>query len=161
MTAACALLFAPPASMSEEASRSEDMLILDAGAAGEKELAGGSTRLGPALGIEIEAIESRLEVELGAARFEQNGSTVWNVDLSFKKPWRLSERLEIMPGLGPTWEHANARQGQVNFWGIEGVVDLFFWCGRRLGLFVEPAYGVGFNGGGRSLGLTAGVFTSI
>lgn len=147
--------------MGEERSEEEkSLLIFEAGAAGEQELSERGN-FGPAIGLEIEPIEDWLEIELGASRFRKAGTTVWDLDMAFKKPWRLSPTLEVMPGIGPTWEH-NSGSGHADTWGAEAVLDLFFWHSRRVGWFVEPAYGVAFDVGHRKFfGITAGMFVAI
>jgi hypothetical protein len=135
--------------------------IVEAGATGERELSEGSTHFGPALGVEIEPIENWLEIEFGAARLRNSGATVWDLDLALKKPFRLSDDLEIMPGIGPTWEHTNRPGERATNWGAQAVVDLFFWHNRRCGLFVEPAYGVAFADGRKSVTITAGIFVAV
>ncbi len=144
--------------------RSEDdksPLIFEVGAAGERDLSERSTRFGPAVGLEIEPVEDWLEIELGASRFRRSGATVWDLDMPFKKPWRLSPTLEVMPGIGPTWER-NSAGGHADTWGAEAVLDLFFWHSRRVGWFVEPAYGVAFDAGhSKFFGITAGLFVAI
>ena len=150
------------ATMGEEpAGEEKSPLILEAGAAGEQELSERRTHFGPAVGLEIEPIEDWLEIELGASRLRKAGATVWDLDLAFKKPWRLSPTLEVMPGIGPTWEHTSA-SGHADAWGAEAVLDLFFWHSRRVGWFVEPAYGVAFDvGHSKFFGITAGLFFGI
>lgn len=158
-----ALFVIPYPAMGAEPPEEEHPLIVEVGAAGERELAaGGSTHVGPSVGFEIEPIESWLEIELGASRFRDGRATVWDLDLPFKKPFRLSETLEVMPGLGPTWEHSNRTGERASTWGGEVVVDFFFWRSRRVGWFIEPAYGVAFAEGHKtSATITAGFFAAI
>jgi hypothetical protein len=159
---AAMLQLTPSLVVGEERSEEERALIFEIGATGEREVSEGSTHFGPAVGLEIEPIENWLEVEIGASRFSNGGATAWDLDLPFKKPWRLSETIEVMPGLGPTWAHTNRTGERANTWGAEAVVDLFFWRTRRIGWFVEPAYGVAFAAGhAKSLTITAGFFVAI
>jgi hypothetical protein len=155
------LSLVPTGAIGAEYSGENDRLILEAAASGEHDLSDGSTHFGPSVGLEVEPIEDWLEVELGASRFSKAGATVWGLDMAFKKPWRLSPTLEVMPGIGPTWEH-NSGSGHADTWGAQAVLDLFFWHSRRVGWFVEPAYGVAFDTGhGKSFGITAGLFVAI
>jgi hypothetical protein len=73
----------------------------------EKQI-GGAEMSGPAVGLELETepIENWLKIELEASAVRDGSSTTWDLDLQFKKPWRVREHLEITPGIGPTWEHA-------------------------------------------------------
>ena len=115
--------------------------------------------MGPAVGIEIEPIENWLEVELGASIYRSQGATDWELELPFKKPFRLSDTIEVMPGLGPTWAHT---PGGPTVWGSEAVIDLFFWGSKRFGWYLEPSYGITFgNGNKKSAALTAGFFFAI
>jgi hypothetical protein len=103
-----------------------------------------------------------VRVELGASRLRNSGATVWDLDLPFKKPWRLSSNVELMPGVGPSWEHTNVAGERTSTLGAEAVLELFVWRNRRFGWFVEPAYGVAFAAGhARSFSLTVGIFTAI
>jgi hypothetical protein len=114
------------------------------------------------VGLEIEPIEDQLEIELGASHFRPSGATVWDVDVTFKKPWRLAESLEVLPGIGPTWEHTSQASARTNTWGAEVVVDFFFWRGRRWGWYAESAYGVAFaSGNARSATITIGLFANV
>jgi len=143
-------------------SESEHIAVLEAAAALEHELGGGGTQLGPALGVEVEPIENWLEIELGAARFRSVGSTLWDLDLALKKPLRLSDSVELMPGIGPTWEQTSGAGQHGGPWGAEAVLDLFIWQSRRFGWFLEPAYGfTPGSGANRSLMVTAGLFLAI
>lgn len=155
------LLLSPLPASADERSDEEHMIVVEAGAAGEHDLSDGSTYFGPALGVEVEPIENWLELEFGASRFRETGATVWDFDLPVKKPFRLSDDLEVMPGMGPTWEHTSQPGEQAGSWGAEAVVDLFFWHGRRGGLFLEPAYGVAFADGRKSLTITVGIFVAV
>lgn len=85
----------------------ESRLIVEIGGAGERDQSEGRNHFGPAVGVEIEPIENWLEIEFRASRVRSGGSTVVDLDLPLKKPFRLSETIEIMPGLGPTLEHTN------------------------------------------------------
>jgi hypothetical protein len=154
--------FMPSPAPAAERSEEERGVIVEVGATAERELSDGSTHFGPAVGLEIEPIEDYLEIELGASRLRNNGATVWDLDLVFKKPWRLSQKVEVMPGLGSTWEHTGRVGERANTFGAEAVLDLFFWHSRRVGWFVEPAYGLAFaNGNKKFLTITAGVFATI
>jgi hypothetical protein len=168
--AATALLVAmaalqPNPSMAVDSGRSEEdhALIIEVGAAGERELSStGSTHAGPAVGLEAEPIENWLEIELGAATFRDSGARVWDVDIPLKKPFRISETLEVMPGVGPTWEHTNRTGERADTFGGELVIDFFIWSSRRMGWFIEPAYGVAFAQGHKtSATITAGFFAAI
>jgi hypothetical protein len=73
--------------------------VLELGAAAEREISERASHLGPAVGIEVEPIENWLEIELGATTYKARGATDWELELPFKKPFRLTSSVEMMPGL--------------------------------------------------------------
>ena len=162
--ALCALLeFGPAIAATDEAGEQEDhLVILELGATGERELSEHTSHIGPAVGMEIEPIENWLEIELGASTYTSQGTRNWEIELPFKKPFRLSDTIEVMPGLGPTWAHTTQPGQQSSSWGIEGVIDLFFWHRKRFGWFLEPSYGIALgNGNKKSVGVTGGLFLAV
>jgi hypothetical protein len=101
--ALCALLeFAPAISATDEGAEQDHLVILELGASGEREISEHTSHIGPAIGLEIEPIENWLEIELGASTYRSQGARNWEIELPFKKPFRLSSTIEVMPGLGPT-----------------------------------------------------------
>jgi hypothetical protein len=56
-----------PVAAAQEAGEAEHTLIFEAGAAGERNVRGGSANFGPALAVEVTPIEEWLEIEAGAA----------------------------------------------------------------------------------------------
>ncbi len=114
------------------------------------------------MGLEFEPIEDQLEIEIGASRLRTDGATVWDLDLAFKKPFRLSDSVELMPGLGPTWEHNSRVGSRSGPWGAQVVFDLFFWQTRKMGWFVEPGYGITLTDShARFASITVGVFALL
>jgi hypothetical protein len=98
--------FAPMLEAAAEESEANDhVAVLELGATGEREITENTSHLGPAVGIEIEPIENLLEIEFGASTYRSQGATNWELELPFKKPFRLSGTIEVMPGVGPTWSH--------------------------------------------------------
>lgn len=135
--------------------------VIELAFTGERELSEHSSHLGPAIGIEVEPIENWLEIEFGASTFRSRGARNWELELPFKKPFRLSSSLEIMPGLGATWNHTS-QAGAGNPWGAEVVLDVFIWRTKRIGWYLEPSYGISFgNGNQRSVSLTGGLFFAV
>jgi hypothetical protein len=161
--ALCALLEGAPAiAATEEGTEQDHLVILELGAAGEREISEHTSHIGPAVGLEIEPIENWLEIELGASTYRSQGARNWEIELPFKKPFRLSSTIEVMPGLGPTWTHTTQPGAQSSTWGAVVVIDLFVWRTRRLGWFLEPSYGIALgNGNKKSVGLTGGVFFAV
>jgi len=159
----CVLLpFAPVLAATDDGEGPEHVAVLELGATGEREISERTSHIGPAVGIELEPIENWLEVELGASTYRSRGATNWEFDLAFKKPFRLSSTVELMPGLGPTWTHTTQPGERAGSWGAEAVIDLFVWRSKRFGWFLEPSYGVApGNGSKKSVALTAGLFFAV
>ena len=159
----CVLLpFAPALAATDDGEGPEHVAVLELGATGEREISESTSHAGPAVGIELEPIENWLEVELGASTYRSRGATNWEFDLAFKKPFRLSSTVELMPGLGPTWTHTTQAGERPGSWGAEAVIDLFVWRSKRFGWFLEPSYGVALgNGNKKSVALTAGLFFAV
>jgi hypothetical protein len=159
----CALLpFAPPLAATDEGAEQDHVAVFELGAEGEREISERTSHIGPAVGIEVEPIENWLEIEFGAATYKSRGATNWELELPFKKPFRLSSTIEVMPGLGPTWAHTTQPGERPSTWGAEVVIDLFFWRTKRLGWYLAPSYGIAFgNGNKKSAALTGGVFIAV
>jgi hypothetical protein len=161
--ALCALLqFAPAIAATEDGAEQDHVAVLELGATGKREISERTSHLAPAVGIEIEPIENWLEIELGASTYRSQGATNWEFELPFKKPFRLSSTIQVIPGLGPTWLHTTQPDERPSTWGGEALVDFFFWHTQRLGWYLEPSYGITFgNGNKKSAALTAGFFVAI
>ncbi len=147
---------------SSEDEKSDHVAVLERGATGEREITEKTSHFGPAVGIEFDPIENWLESEFGASTYRSQGATTWELELPFKKPFKLSSTIEVMPGAGPTWSHTTQPGVQSSTWGAEAVVDFFFWRSKRFGWYLEPSYGITFGNGDRiSAALTAGVFLAV
>jgi hypothetical protein len=159
----CALLEVGPAiAATDEGAEQDHLVIFELGASGEREISEHTSHIGPAVGLEIEPIENWLEIELGASTFRSQGARNWELELPFKKPFRLSSTIEVMPGLGPTWSYTAQPGTRSSTWGAEAVIDLFFWRSKRLGWYLEPSYGIALgNGNQKSVGLTGGIFFAV
>lgn len=156
------LLLAPVFAAAEVAEERDHIAVLEFGATSEREISERTSHIGPAVGIEIEPIENWLEIEFGASTYANRGATHWELELPFKKPFRLSSTVEIMPGLGPTWSHTTQPGEPPSTWGAEAVIDLFCWRTNHLGWYLEPSYGLTFgNGNKKSVALTGGVFFAV
>jgi hypothetical protein len=162
MALAALLPFAPMLAAADEGEQRAHVAVLELGATGERELSERTSQLGPAVGIEIEPIENWLEIEFGASTHRSQGATSWELELPFKKSFRLSSTIEVMPGLGPTWAHTTQPGVRPSTWGAEAVIDLFFWCSKRFGWYLEPSYGLTIGSGDqKSLALTGGMFFAV
>jgi hypothetical protein len=158
------LLSAGAASAQPEDKNSEGAAILELGGAPSYNLKGGSS-FGPSAAVEFTPIENWLELEAGVAPlFQSHHAAEWNTDLLFKKPWKLSKKVEFMFGVGPEWVHTRDPGAKVNSIAGEAALDFMFWpwARRRFGWYLEPAYDCNFaRGHERSIGLSAGLLISI
>jgi hypothetical protein len=153
---AALLLFAGEAAAEEK----EPTAIVEIGSAGEWGLRGGSA-YGPSVAVELTPIKDWLEIEAGISPLFGGGHTEWGTDLLFKKPFTLSDKVEFMVGLGPTWSYVT---GGGSKFGGEVALDFMFWPSRerKFGWFVEPTYGYSFSKDHeQSLGISVGLLIAI
>ena len=142
----------------------EPLAELELGATGEWDLGGGGFGLGPSLGIEFTPIKNWLEVETAVSPVFRSGRIEWGTELVFKKPYDLSDKVEVMPGIGAEWFYKAGRGETGGSIGAVALVDFQFWpsAEHKLGWFIEPSYGYDF---GRqheqSLGVTVGVLIPL
>lgn len=142
------------------AAAEERTAVLELGGAAEWD--GPTSHFGPNIAVEVTPIEEWLELELGLSALRVSQATAWESDLLFKKPFDLAPGTELMIGLGPTWTHANVRGERANAAGVEFAFDLMLWPTRRWGWYLEPSYGVSFDGAhSQSVGLTVGLLISV
>jgi hypothetical protein len=142
----------------------EPAAVLELGGAVEQSLKGGGSNVGPTIAVEITPIEDWLELEGGVTSFFSHGSTEWDTDLLFKKPWTLSDKVEFMFGLGPEWVHTTGHGSTNNSVSGEVVLDFMFWptSKHRFGWYLEPSYSYDFGRGHeQSLGISAGLLIAI
>ena len=86
----------------------EPVAVIELGAAANRSLTEGQSSFGPTVAVEATPIENWLELEAGVTPLFRRHSTEWSIDLLFKKPWTLSDKMEFMFGVGPEWIHTNA-----------------------------------------------------
>jgi hypothetical protein len=154
------LLFAGTAVAQEEEDK-DHAAVFELGAAGERGLKDGTSSFGPAVAAEVTPIENWLELELGVTPLFGGGRTEWDTDLLFKKPFRLSDTVEFMAGVGPEWVHTS---GHGNSISAEAALDFMFWSGpsQKYGWYLEPSYDYNFaRGHDRSLGVTVGLLIAF
>lgn len=141
----------------------EPSAILEIGGASETGLKGG-TGFGPSLSIEATPIEDLLEVEAGVAPLFSHGQTEWDADFLFKKPYTLSDTVEFMAGVGPSWSHTLSAGKTSDSLGAELALDFMFWPwkNREVGWYMEPSYGFNFgHGHEQSLSMSIGLLIPI
>lgn len=91
-----------------QADDREPAAVIELGAAANRSLTEGQSSFGPTVAVEATPIENWLELEAGVTPLFRRHSTEWSIDLLFKKPWTLSDKMEFMFGVGPEWIHTNA-----------------------------------------------------
>jgi len=145
----------PVAASAEE---KEPTAVLAIGGAGEWGLPG-RTSFGPSASVEFTPIRDWLEIEIGAATLFRRGVTEFETDVIFKKPFTLSDTLELMVGAGPAWSYT--REEGIK-WGATFALDLMVWPWpeRKFGWFVEPAYTINQDKE-KSLSVSVGLLIAI
>jgi hypothetical protein len=153
------LLFAADACAEEK----EPLAVVELGGAAAWTPRTGGSGFGPTAAVEFEPIKTWLVVEAGVTSLFSRGSTEWDTDVVFKKPFDLSPFVEFEPGLGVAWVHA--RDGGISADSLAGevVCDFMFWPARerKFGLFLEPSYSYDFGKAQQSLGIGAGMLIAI
>ena len=143
----------------------EPVAVVELGGAAAHGLTGEGASFGPTVAVEVTPIENRLELEAGVTALFRRHSTEWSADLLFKKPWTLSNKAELMIGIGPEWIHARQFGITRNSLGGEAVVDFMYWpssAKHRFGWYVEPGYEYKFGPGHeQSLGVNGGLLIAI
>ena len=59
---------------------------------------------GPTVAVEFTPIKEWLEIEIGTGPLFSSGTTDWSTDILFKKPFDLSDTVELMVGAGPAFD---------------------------------------------------------
>ncbi len=138
--------------------------ILEFGAAASVNPKDSTSSYGPSFAFEVTPIENWLEIEAGTTPLFRSGSTEWDTDAIFKKPWTLSRKAEFMAGIGPEWVHSNEAGSKPNSIAGEAVLDFMFWpTGKhKFGWYFEPSYDYNFmRGHEQSVGITGGLLVAI
>jgi hypothetical protein len=96
---------------------------------------------------------------MGGAKLFRRGTSEWENEIVFRKPFTLSETTELMVGLGPVWSKARGENGKV---GTTFVADFMFWLSpeRKYGWLMEPSYSVN-PGNERSLAVSVGLLIGL
>jgi hypothetical protein len=151
-----ALALASPAPASAEDK--EPTAIIAVGGAGEWGLPG-PRNAGGSVSVEFSAIKDWLEIEIGGASLFRRGVREYEPDLIFKKPFTLSNSVEVMVGAGPA---VNYSAGEGPKWGATFALDFMFWPRpeRKFGWFVEPTYTLS-QGNEKSLAVSVGLLIAI
>lgn len=158
------LLFICTGNTLAQAEDKEPVAVIELGAAANRSMTEGESSFGPTIAVEATPIENWLELEAGVTPLFRSHSTEWSIDLLFKKPWTLSDKMEFMLGVGPEWIHTNAYGIKMDSVAVEVAPDLMFWPSRkhRLGWYLEPSYEYKFGPGHEhSLGIIGGLLIGI
>lgn len=142
----------------------EPVAVVELGGAASRSITEGQSSFGPTVAVEVTPIENWLEIEAGVTPLFRRHSTEWGMDLLFKKPWTLSDKMEFMIGIGPEWIHTNAYGIKMNSVAGEVVPDFMFWPSKRhrFGWYLEPSYEYKFGPGHEhSLGISGGLLIGI
>jgi hypothetical protein len=157
-------LFLWAANAIAQVANTEPAAVIELGAATGLSLTDGGSSFGPSVAVEVTPVENWLELEAGITPFFGRGSTEWDTDLLFKKPWTLSDKAELMFGIGPEWIHRSRGGGMTDSIGGEAVLDFMFWpaARHRFGWYLEPSYDYDFGRGHeQSLTITGGLLIAI
>jgi hypothetical protein len=147
-----------------QSADSDPAAIIELGAAPSQSLTGGGASVGPDAAVEVTPIENWLEIEAGVTPFFSRGSTEWDTDVLFKKPWTLSKKAEFMAGIGPEWIRTIEHGKTADAAGIEVAADFMFWPSgkHKYGWYLEPAYDYGFGRGHeQSIGISLGPLIGV
>ena len=161
---AAALLLPASVQAAEKEKEKEAPAELEIGAVAEWAIPGGDFGFGPSAGIEYTLIKDWLEIELEVSPVFGAGRTDWDSEFIFKKPFELSDKIEVMPGIGPAWLYKTSNGQNTSSFGAVALVDVQIWPSpeRKYGWFIEPSYTYDF---GReheqSLGVTFGLLIPI
>jgi hypothetical protein len=146
----------------EDDHEHEHFITVEIGGAGEWAFQGGSA-YGPAAAVEFNVIQHWLEIETGVTPLFSNGQAENGTELLFKKPFELSQSLELLLGAGPEWVHRTGDEGPAD--SIAGIVSVTLvyepWHNSPAGFFVEPEYSYDFRTHEQSFGVTAGLHIGI
>jgi len=159
--ATAVLLFAQTAHAED---KDKEPVLLELGAAGEWSLLDGTGSFGPNAALDIPVIEDWLEIEAGVTSLFRSSQTERDSGVLFKKPFTVSESLEVEIGVGPSWLHTTVGSRTTDSLGGEAALEfqVWPWPGRKVGWFLEPSYGYDFGRGHeQSLGVTLGLLVPL
>jgi hypothetical protein len=137
----CAVLLL---SGSSRAGDEEPYLLFEMGGGGEFGLRGGQS-FGPEIGLEYMAIKRLLEIEMSVSPLFSHGQAEIETEVTFKKPFEITDRFEIEIGGGPEWIHrTNGKPDSVA--GV-AMADFVYEIlpQHHVSLFIDPAYSYDFG----------------
>jgi hypothetical protein len=108
--------------------KKEPSAVVAIGPEGEWGFPGSRFSIGPSASVEFSIIEDWLEIEIGGGTLFSRGQKEWEADVLFKKPFTLSDAVELMVGAGPSWSYATGETGKT---GATFVLVSCFGPGRN------------------------------
>ena len=142
----------------QDSTDADHSAVLELGAAVERDLKGNSSNFGATLAIEMTPVENWLELEFGVTALGTTGHAELATDLLFKKPYRISQTVEFMFGVGLEMVRKFSVEERGTSFAGEVVLDFMFWPTNNIGWYLEPDYGfVPGKGAEQSLGMTVGL----
>ena len=135
--------------------------VIEIGLAGERGVVGAASSAGGTVAVEFTPIENWLELESGITALRGAGQNEIEVDLLFKKPWRLSATSEFMEAVGPALSH-HSGVGAGTSVAAEVIADWMFWPTKNVGWYLEPSYSfTAISRGERTFGIAAGIIIGV
>jgi len=120
-------------------------VLIGLGGATEYELGGGSFHSGRNAMVEWDIIENWQELEVAASLLAGDKGVEVPIDLIVKKPFRLTQSVELMLGIGPELVRLSTPAKKTTYVGGQAAIDFMFWPSHRFGLWVEPTYDLVFQ----------------
>ena len=162
----CAGLSAQDPKASAQEKKTDEVAVIEIGAAPSRNLKDHVSSFGPTVAVEVSPVENWLELEAGVTPSFGRHTTEWATDLLFKKPWTFSPTVEFMAGIGPEWIHTlESGTTTTNSVAGEAVLDFMFWPARwkhYFGWYLEPGFEYNFGRGHeRSIGISFGVLIAV
>jgi hypothetical protein len=154
---ACIVPFAENA----QAEEKEPTAVIKFGVEGERTIPGGAFNFGPTTAVEFTVIKDWLSIEVGGASLFTRAPTEWEGQVIFKKPFDLSQKVELMVGAGPSWSYAKGETGKT---GATFMLDFMIWpqVERKFGWFVEQSFTYSLSKDHeKSLSLSVGLLIAI
>ena len=144
-----------------QAGEKEPAAVVAIGPESEWAFPGSTFCIGPSASVEFGVVKDWLEIEIGAGTLFRRSQTEWEADVLFKKPFTLTDTVELMVGAGPSWSYSTGETGKT---GTTFVLDFMFWPWpeRKFGWFLEPTYSYSFTKDHeKSLAVSAGLLIAI
>jgi hypothetical protein len=132
---------------------------VEVGPAFDRDIKSKSAAYGASLGGELTVIQQWLELEADMMQLAGAGRRELGFEFLLKKPFTLSQNMELMFGLGPEVVRTTINGVRTTQHAAEFVLDFQYWQTRNFGYYIEPGYstGLGNSRGERSYGASVGI----